>query len=349
MNQKPVDAAAGKARCAAALLCCALALPLLSATTAAIAATAAPAADGRGGDGRADAGPSGSNPVLLAGEGVEVTAADVLAEAARAPQATRDELLSNPNHIAQIASNIYVRRALAAEAVKEGLLADPVIEAQLKIARDRVLSDAQLARVDEKNRPAAAVTEQYAKTVYQADPKRFAAPDEVHARHILIAGSGDESRSKAERLLAELKKSGGADFEAVARNESADPGSAQQGGDLGFFSRGRMVKPFEDAAFELQNPGELSGVVESPFGFHIIQLIERRSAGTRPFAEVEGPLRAEAAQKVATEARTAKAKVLLADAQFNRDAIEALATKEQQHQQKQAQSAAPTQPQPPQK
>lgn len=267
---------------------------------------------------------------LLEGQGVKVTVADVLAEAARVPLPARDELFRDPNGIAQLAANVYVRRALAAEAVKTGLAQDPTVAVQLVLARERALADAQLARLEEKNRPTDSATEQYAKSAYQANPQRFAMPDEVHARHILVTGTGAESRAKAEALLAKLKQNNGADFETLAREQSQDPGSAPQGGDLGFFSRGRMVKPFEDAAFELTKPGELSGIVESPFGFHIIQLVERRPAGTRPFTEVEGALRAEAAQKVMADARNAKAKTLLAEAKFNRDAIEALGAAEQQ-------------------
>lgn len=269
--------------------------------------------------------------ILLEGNGVKVIVVDVLAEAARASPQVRDELFRDPNNIAQMAANIYVRRALAAEAVQDGLVQDPVVAAQLVLARDRVLADAQLARIDERNRLPESATKQYAKSAYQADPQRFAMSDEVHARHILITGTGAESRTKAEALLAALKQNNGADFETVARERSQDPGSAPRGGDLGFFGRDRMVKPFEDAAFELTKPGELSGIVESPFGLHIIQLVERRSAGTRPFAEVEGALRAEATERAMTDARSAKAKSLLAASKFNRNAIETLSTA-QQHQ-----------------
>ena len=265
---------------------------------------------------------------LIQGNGISVDAADVRADALRIPPEARKELLSDPNNAAQFASNLYVRRALAAEAAKAGLESDPVIQAQLRFARDRVLSDAQLARLDEANKPADGLVEQIAKTEYQANPQRFAAPDEIHVRHILVKGSDAQARAKAEKLLAELK--GGADFEALAKKESDDPGSATNGGDVGFFGKGRMVKPFEDAAFALEKPGDLSGLVETQFGFHIIKLVERRAAGQRPYAEVSEALRAEAAAKILNNARTSKAKGLVEAAQFNRPAIEAFAASEKQ-------------------
>lgn len=106
------------------------------------------------------------------------------------------------------------------------------------------------------------------------------AQGEIRARHILLRlppeptpAQRDSVRQLAEGLRAQA--SGGADFAALARRYSADPGSAAQGGDLGFFGRGRMVAPFEEVAFRLQ-PGQVGPVVESPFGFHVIRVEERR-------------------------------------------------------------------------
>jgi hypothetical protein len=109
---------------------------------------------------------------------------------------------------------------------------------------------------------------------------------EIRARHILLRTPSDATpaqrdsvRQQAEALRA--RAAGGESFDALAREHSQDPGSAARGGDLGFFSRGRMVQPFEEAAFELQ-PGEISPVVETPFGYHVIQVEERRQAELGP-------------------------------------------------------------------
>ncbi len=112
----------------------------------------------------------------------------------------------------------------------------------------------------------------------------FTYPERVRARHILIAAAPDapekdrqQARAKAEKILDQLKK--GADFAKLAAQDSDDPGTRDRGGDLGFFERGQMIKPFEDAAFALK-PGQLSGVVATRFGFHIIEVEEVKPAHT---------------------------------------------------------------------
>jgi peptidyl-prolyl cis-trans isomerase D len=107
------------------------------------------------------------------------------------------------------------------------------------------------------------------------------------------------ARKKAEQLLAQVRAKPG-DFEKLARENSKDPGSAAQGGDLGFFGKGMMVKPFEEAVFKLK-PGEVSDVVESDFGFHVIKLTEVKPAEIKPLeqvrADIERDLKTQQAQK----------------------------------------------------
>jgi peptidyl-prolyl cis-trans isomerase D len=98
-----------------------------------------------------------------------------------------------------------------------------------------------------------------------------------------------QKRQLAEKILAEAKD--GKDFAQLARQYSDDPGSAGKGGELGYFPRGSMVPPFEEAAFALK-PGEISGVVETPFGLHIIKCEGRIEAGVRPLAEVADEIKA---------------------------------------------------------
>jgi peptidyl-prolyl cis-trans isomerase C len=126
------------------------------------------------------------------------------------------------------------------------------------------------------------------KDFYDKNPERFQQPEAVRASHILIRveeSANDEqkkaARAKADDLLKQLQT--GADFAALAKQHSQD-GTAPQGGDLNFFARGQMVPPFEQAAFALQ-PGQLSEVVETPFGYHIIKVTERRQPRTVPLTE----------------------------------------------------------------
>ena len=147
-----------------------------------------------------------------------------------------------------------------------------------------------------------AVPEADARAYYEQNKARYGTDEQRRASHILITPEGADkaaARKKAEQLLAQLKSKPG-DFEKLARENSKDPGSAAQGGDLGFFGKGMMVKPFEEAVFRLK-PGEISDVVESDFGFHVIKLTEVKAAEVKPFeqvkADIERDLKTQQAQK----------------------------------------------------
>lgn len=138
---------------------------------------------------------------------------------------------------------------------------------------------------------------------HQAD--RFHQQVEVRARHILVKapeGADEKARAGAREKIEEIRKqvAAGANFEKLARERSEDPGSAAQGGDLGFFGKGRMVAPFEEVAFGLE-PGETSGIVETPFGFHVIRVEEIRPERDKTLDEVRGEI---VSELVGLEARS---------------------------------------------
>ncbi len=140
----------------------------------------------------------------------------------------------------------------------------------------------------------AKVSDAEVKAWYEEHKAQYALPEERRASHILLStDSGDKAKIKAEAeaLLAQLQKNPG-QFAELAKKRSQDPGSAAKGGDLGLFARGMMVKPFEDAAFGLKE-GELSGLVETDFGFHIIKVTGVKAAQPKPFAEVKGEIEAD--------------------------------------------------------
>lgn len=131
------------------------------------------------------------------------------------------------------------------------------------------------------------IPESQLKAYYQENMDRYKTDKKVKARHILFRLDEDKSseekvRQKALEVLEKARK--GEDFEALARAYSEDP-SAEHGGDLGYFSKGQMVEPLEEAAFELEK-GELSDLVKTRFGYHIIKLEDIQEAGVRPFEEV---------------------------------------------------------------
>jgi len=134
---------------------------------------------------------------------------------------------------------------------------------------------------------------------YNDNIQQYQTPEQIRASHILLKTEGkDEAavRKRAEALLAQVK--GGADFAALAKKESEDEGSKANGGDLGFFGKGRMVPEFETAAFAMQ-PGQTSDLVRSQFGFHIIRLVEKKAGETRPLDQVRQQIQEQLAQQQA--------------------------------------------------
>jgi peptidyl-prolyl cis-trans isomerase C len=136
----------------------------------------------------------------------------------------------------------------------------------------------------------AAVTPQQVTEFYEKNPTEFQQGERLRASHILVRVPANSSpaeveaaRKKAAGILAEVKA--GKDFAALAKQHSDDPGSGANGGDLGFFERGQMVPPFEQAAFALP-PGQTSDLVQSDFGFHIIRTIDKQPGRTVSLEEV---------------------------------------------------------------
>lgn len=146
---------------------------------------------------------------------------------------------------------------------------------------------------------------------YTENAARYTTPEERRASHILIAADKslpaaerEKAKARAEALLAELSKNPGS-FAELAKKNSQDPGSAVKGGDLDFFGRGAMVKPFEDVAYSLK-VGETSGIVETDFGYHIIRVTDKRGGDKRSFdsvrSEIETEVRRQLAQQKFSEA-----------------------------------------------
>lgn len=141
--------------------------------------------------------------------------------------------------------------------------------------------------------------------LYEEEKTRLAGEEQRQARHILIelpegAGAAEEAAARERARAIRQQLQNGADFAALAEAESDDPGSAAQGGDLGFFSRGFMVPEFEQAAFSLE-PGQISEPVRSPFGFHIIEVTDIRAREVPGFEEMRDELRRRATQDEAEQ------------------------------------------------
>jgi len=145
---------------------------------------------------------------------------------------------------------------------------------------------------------------------YNDNIQQYQTPEQIRASHILLKTEGKNEadvKKRAEAILAQVK--GGADFAALAKKESEDDGSKANGGDLGFFGKGRMVPEFEKAAFAMQ-PGQTSDLVRSQFGFHIIRVIEKKAGETRPLDQVRQQIQDQLSQQQADAQITEKARQL---------------------------------------
>jgi peptidyl-prolyl cis-trans isomerase C len=145
------------------------------------------------------------------------------------------------------------------------------------------------------------ISDQQAEEYYKGKEEQFKHPEQVKASHILIRvdpnappEKKEEAKKKINQVLNEAKS--GKDFTELAKKYSEEPGAAETGGDLGYFGRGAMVPPFEEAAFKLK-PGEISDIVETQFGYHIIKLTDRREAGVTPFPEVKEDIKSNLKQE----------------------------------------------------
>jgi peptidyl-prolyl cis-trans isomerase C len=190
----------------------------------------------------------------------------------------------------QFAEDYLRMKMLAAQGLKNGLDKDPDVVRQLNLMRENLVANAQLQRLEKS----ITVSDADVQKAYDSNKSEY---EQVKARHILIAFKGspaavpgkkelteEEAKAKAEDIRKQL--AAGAKFDELAKKESDDTGSGSRGGDLGSFGRGQMVEEFEKAAFDAK-VGELTPVVRTQFGYHVIKVDEH---STTPLAEVKTTL-----------------------------------------------------------
>lgn len=173
-------------------------------------------------------------------------------------------------------------------AYKKALEGMDVSEKEIRAQIQRGLAINQL--LDTNVSQKITVNEEESKKYYNNNPNLFKQPEQVKASHILIKVAPDAEESKKNQARKKIetvqkKVRQGEDFSLLAKANSEGP-TAQRDGDLGYFHRGRMAKPFEDAAFAL-NVGEVSGIVETQFGYHLIKVTDKKPARTIPYKEVQ--------------------------------------------------------------
>lgn len=231
-------------------------------------------------------GTSGSKPeakkegqVLADVNGSSITTGDYAREVKNLPDYLKS-MADTPQGRKEMLDTMVIRELIMQQAAKDGVDKGPEIEEKLQDLKKRIIVEAFLKKKVESD---AQVSDAELKKFYDKNIDKFKAGEQIKASHILV-----KTEKEAKDILAQIKAGGS--FEELAKKNSVDS-SAAKGGDLGWFGKGSMVPAFEKAAMALKE-GEVSGVVKSDFGFHIIKLTGKRAAGVRPFDEVKEQIKA---------------------------------------------------------
>ena len=180
----------------------------------------------------------------------------------------------------EMIDTMVVRELIMQQAKKDGIDSTPEVAAKLEDLKKRVIVEAFLKKKVEE---AANVSDAELQEFYKKNQDKFKTGEQIRASHILV-----KTEPEAKEIEKQLK--GGANFEELAKKKSID-GAAPKGGDLGWFGRGSMLPDFENVAFGLKE-GQLSGIVPTKFGYHIIKVTGKRPAGPRSFEEVKDQIKA---------------------------------------------------------
>ena len=219
----------------------------------------------------------------------------------------------------QVLNSLIDRELLFQETKKKGIEVDPKdVDDELQKIKQRYSKDGEFEQLlnnmgltesdvqiqikrgmaiqqlmDKEVRAKISIGDEEVKSYYDANPQLFQQPEQVKASHILVkldADAPQEEKDKARKKIESVQKKAkkGEDFTTLAKTYSEGP-SGPNGGDLGYFRRGQMVKPFEDAAFSLK-PNETSDIVETQFGYHLIKVVDKKPAQTVAYADVKEQL-----------------------------------------------------------
>ena len=187
------------------------------------------------------------------------------------------QLPEDQKKLAALSASIDVK-TIAQLATKDGLDQTPDFKNRMEFLRERELHNAYF-----KKNIVETVTDADVKARYDEEIKKLPPQEEVHARHILV-----KTEAEAKDIIKQLEA--GKDFAELAKEKSTDPNKSE-GGDLGYFARGRMVKEFEDAAFALKKGEYTKTPVKTQFGYHIIKVEDTRTAPPPPFDQVKDQIR----------------------------------------------------------
>ena len=264
-------------------------------------------------------------PLAIQGD-VVLTQAEIDAAFARIPEQHRLAFIRSGERVDHLIRSLLQNKILAGEAREEGYDDDVLVRGRLDIAADKELADAWLDHVM-ASAPAADY-EALAYEHYLANPDQYRTPERVDVTHLLIS-SENKSEEKALAQIEELRAEVEADparFDDLVMEYSEDPSKSSNKGRFPFMTRGEMVAPFEEAAFALQEPGEITQPVKTDFGYHLIRLNRKVPSGLRPYPTVKEAAVAQAKERHATQYRSNYMRRVLSEPiELPEGAVEAMA------------------------
>jgi len=243
-----------------------------------VAAQAQPSGEAKP-DAKPDAAAGVDDPVVARIDKTEIHRSEVMAAMSRLPAQARN---TPPNQLVPMMVEAVINtRLVQAAADKAGLDNDPEVVQRLAAAKADLVRAVYLERLVEKD-----MTDAKLKERYEADIKDTPAPEEINARHILV-----KTEDEAKAIVAQLAK--GADFAKLAAEKSIDPAGKDSGGDLGWFTKDQMVPEFANAAFALKKDEYTKTPIKTRFGWHVIKLVDRRTAAPPSFDDLKTQLAAQ--------------------------------------------------------
>ena len=222
---------------------------------------------------------------LIKYKGIALGAEDVRAELDLLDPEKRANILTDGSDLQSTVTGLYFRKRMSQLAESQGLLAEPEVQVALEQAREttlaKIMTDRYLEDIDYPS------FDTEARSYYEENLDEFTPPERIRAAHIFLqapkATDKEARRGEAEGILNQLRN--GADFSGLAKAHSEDS-SRHMGGDLGYFTRERMVPEFNKVAFSMNESGEISEVIETRFGLHIVKLLDRTVSEPKPFESV---------------------------------------------------------------
>jgi peptidyl-prolyl cis-trans isomerase C len=228
---------------------------------------------------------SANDPVVARVNGADITQSDI----AMAEEDIGSQLQGSPAQRREQIIGYLTDVTLVAQAAEKQKVADtPEFKRREAFMRNKLLMSTLM-----EARSKVSATDEEMHKVYDEAVKPMGAEEEVRARHILV-----ETEDEAKAISQQIK--GGADFAELAKEKSKDPGSAKEGGDLGYFAKGSMVPEFAEVAFKMY-PGQVSNPVKTQFGWHIIKLEDKRSRQVPDFDQVKNQIEAFVARRAQSE------------------------------------------------